>query len=210
MVTKESSHQFQLLTDSVSNSLVFKVPHDSLLHYSTLLQSGIILQSHTGESLGMFLNNLPGFDLNYLADRVQTIFFDGNAVDDLEQRFSQTKHTLALSAAMPGLAGAIFRMNSLCAALRTPRAKSNSQADQISRTEVTLKLFNAIAREKGAGLFELGGVFCSQALLDFFIKRQPLIKDIHRIYHNDEVITDSNLIKIFHSNTMIMLRIEAV
>jgi hypothetical protein len=50
-----------------------------------------------------------GVDPNFLERHIQTIFHDGKAVDDLDSEAVKDGSTLALSAAMPGLAGAILR-----------------------------------------------------------------------------------------------------
>ncbi len=134
---------------------------------TTLLQSGISLKASIGMPVGLFLSDLPGFDQNYLNEKVQTIFLDGSAIDDLQRSLSRPCHVLALSAAMPGLAGAIFRKNSLCAALRTRMHSSAAAGADGGETVVRLKLFNAIAREKGGALLRDGGVFTGAALLRF-------------------------------------------
>jgi len=164
--------------------------------FASLLQSGIGIDSYTGESLGVFLNSLPGFDTDYLSNRVQTIFYDGNAVDDLEQCFSDRHHTIALSAAMPGLAGAIFRRNSLCAALRTEKSNHANQNTSAESAHITLKLFNAIALEKGIGLLTRGGVFSASCLQDFFEQRRSLLNHIATIYHQDTVCTSEDFLTI--------------
>lgn len=142
--------------------------------FTTLLQSGIILPCRTGTPIGVFLDNLPGFDLSYISERIQTIFLDGHAVDDLQRPFAKSRHVLALSAAMPGLAGAIFRRNSMCAALRTRPLQTASSSKSEEETEVHLKLFNMIAREKGAGILAAGGYFTGETLHEFFIQRPSL------------------------------------
>lgn len=159
---------------------------------TTLLQSGISLESSTEISLGVFLNNLPGFDTEYLSDRVQTIFLDGNAIDDLEKKFSNPKHVVALSAAMPGLAGAIFRKNSLCAALRTQKSEDDLVSASPEKVIVHLKLFNAIAQEKGMLLLRHGGIFTGQSLFDFFKQRTSLISGIRELSIDGEAVEADN------------------
>lgn len=143
--------------------------------YTTLLQSGIYLESLAGQSIGFFLNSLPGFDMDYIINRIQTIFLDGNAIDDMETVFNKTKPVLAISAAMPGLAGVIFRKKSLHAALRTSSHQTMTPSFSGKKIIVRLKLFNMIAAEKGAGILHKGGVFNGSNLLEFFQQR-PLLK----------------------------------
>lgn len=146
--------------------------------FATLLQGGISLPAASGIPVGIFLNTLPGFDEKYITETIQTIFLDGNAIDDLQRPLTQTNHILALSAAMPGLAGAIFRRNSLCAALRTQKDTSQPAPDQTQKIMVLLKLFNSIALEKGAGLLAKGGIFSGETLHSFFEQRPKLHQDV--------------------------------
>lgn len=146
--------------------------------FFTLLQSGVRLPSFVGESLGVFLNKLPGFSNEYITDRIQTIFLNGLPLDDLETVFEDATPVLALSAAMPGLAGAIYRRNSLHAALRGKTSQSGDTAQHSKKDIfVTLKLFNNIAQEKGQDLFSLGVRLQGPLLLDFLQPRQTLLQE---------------------------------
>ena len=162
-------------TTTILPSLKISLDIENVSRFTSLLQSGIGLESSTGTSLGVFLSNLPNFEPEYISDRVQTIFFDGNAVDDLEKHLSEPNHVVALSAAMPGLAGAIFRRNSLCAALRTNASSTHTDHSSTRPCIVTLKLFNHIALEKGGALLEKGGLFSGSSLIDFFHQRPALL-----------------------------------
>lgn len=161
--------------------IVFQVPEEKITSYATLLQFGILLEYHVGQAIGIFISDLPGIDIDYITDRIQTIFLDGNAVDDMETPFKATSRTLALSAAMPGLAGAIFRKNSMHAALRTIESKNASAVRTNEKSLVCLKLFNTVAGEKGPGILAKGGVFPGSTLIDFFELRSQLKQDIIHI-----------------------------
>ena len=106
--------------------------------FTSLLQAGILIPAVRGVSIGAFLESLPGFTADYITDQVQTIFLNGTATDDMETPMEGDNPVLAISAAMPGLAGAIFRRNSLHAALRTVKATiaNNSATDEITVTLV--------------------------------------------------------------------------
>ena len=150
------------------------VSKDKIKKYSSILQAGIILQCEAGQTVGTFLANLPGFDMDYIINKIQTVFLDGNAIDDMETQLNNSPSVLALSAAMPGLAGAIFRRNSLHASLRTPDSKMSVTTLVESTIPVRLKLFNMIASDKGQGILEKGGVFSGSILIDFFQPRLQL------------------------------------
>ncbi len=162
-------------------SLQLTVTSDSLPLFTTVLQSGIEVKASHGETLAKFLSKFSGFTAEYLADTVQTIFLNGTAVDDLSLPLTGSNPVLALSAAMPGLAGAIFRRNSFHSALRTETKSLQSETAQQASTSVTLKLFNSIARERGEEILKAG--FCLGAVLfaNFLNKRPHLFQHLVKI-----------------------------
>ncbi|MBW1636165.1 MAG: hypothetical protein JRJ68_07825 [Deltaproteobacteria bacterium] len=161
--------------------------------YTTLLQSGIEIKGRNGETVAGFLDRLPGFTLDYIADTVQTIFLDGTANDDLTTPLAGKTPTLALSAAMPGLAGAIFRRNSFHAGLRTRTSTKAQKTGADEPLTVTLKLFNSIATEKGPGLLRKGVTLQSDRLLKFLAPREGLTGRIKGISLADHTIAAGNL-----------------
>ena len=183
----KSSKQGHTLTTPLSISIA------KIDGFTTLLQSGIKLPAASGISLGVFINSLPGFDIDYVADTIQTIFLDGNAIDDLEQPLTKHDHVLALSAAMPGLAGAIFRRNSLCAALRTRSENLGTAKKSNNELFVLLKLFNSIAQEKGEELLRSGGIFSGKTLLSFFDQRPSLFDAIISLNFNGKTQMPTDL-----------------
>lgn len=160
--------------------LVLTVTSEKLLLFTTVLQSGIEIMTPAGTSLGQFLSALPGFSTDYLASAVQTIFHNGNAVDDLTTPLHGEKPVLALSSAMPGLAGAIFRKNSFHAALRSDIQSTQADAPSGTPLTVTLKLFNTIALERGSELLRLGVCLPATTLSSFFRIRPGLLQAIVR------------------------------
>ena len=156
--------------------------------FTSLLQAGIRLPCRVGTSVGAFLHDLPGFDLEYITERIQTIFLDGSAIDDLGQPLTEHEHVLALSAALPGLAGAIFRKDSICAPLRGQKKNTASTRQNQERITVLLKLFNMIAREKGEELLRQGQLFNGKYLLEFFASRPHLLNHIVQFSLNGKVI----------------------
>lgn len=166
---------------------------DSLCRFTTLLQSGIQLSSSPGEPLSVFLAKLPGFSTSYIGEKLQTIFLDGNPVDDLTIPFARSPTTLALSAAMPGLAGAIFRRNGHHASLRGV-SKQDAPTPDCDEINVTLKLFNTIASEVGPALLSSGVIISSQHLQDYFSKRPSLFEEIVCLHCEDKSMETKDLI----------------
>jgi hypothetical protein len=91
-----------------------------------------------------------GISEDYLEKKIQTIFLDGKAIDDVEAPVVLDGSILSLSAAMPGLAGATLRRGGHLAAMRAQishNQKEITAKDQ--RGMVTLKLFNLTTRDIG-------------------------------------------------------------
>jgi len=156
----------------------------TLPFFATVLQAGIVLQARAGDTLGVFLDKLPGFTREYIINEIQTIFLNSTAIDDLETPLAGDNPVLALSAAMPGLAGAIFRKNSFHAALRTTHEEKDNSYRDHRLINVHLKLFNSIARDRGADL--LGTGVCIKAMnLKNFFSTSPALLDHLRSFSLD-------------------------
>ena len=150
-------------------TLALKTTRDAAPKTATLLQRGFVLPVTGTISIAELLMGLPGFNEEYIRDRVQTIFVNGLAEDNTS-RGLVAGDALALSAAMPGLAGAIFRRGGQHASLRTrPVAVNHSETDQSGY--ITLKLFNMIATETGPRLLQTG-ILIKGKTLARFLERQ--------------------------------------
>lgn len=196
-----------LNTFEASPSLVLQVPTENIWMFTSLLQAGVHIAAEAGTSIGVFLEELPGFSEEYIVDQVQTIFLNGTATDDLETPLTEEKSVLAISAAMPGLAGAIFRKNSLHAALRTTK---NSEQTTFDKREITvcLKLFNAIARDRGEEMLRRGVIMESSAIRQFLTTRSSLLQHTTSITINDKSMTEPELLS--HLEDTDKLKIQVV
>lgn len=162
-------------------SISFGVPPGTIKRFSTLLQSGFFLETTQGVQLSKLLNGLPGFTEKYVKPRIETIFLDGLPADDLEQQLFGEELVIALSAAMPGLAGAIFRKGGVHASLRTQTAAQSMQADSNTPIQLRIKLFNVIAMDRGADILSTGCEIMALSLVKFLACRPALLADIATI-----------------------------
>ncbi len=174
---------------------------------TTILQSGIEVKTGQGETLAKFLSKLPGVTADYLTNIVQTIFLNGTAVDDLSIPLVGRHPVIALSAAMPGLAGAIFRKNSFHSALRTENKPLLSSVEGSESLFVTLKLFNSIARDRGPELLQAGVTMAADLLLSFLLKRPQLTRKILTVHYMDKEITAAELERVLPEFIMINLKV---
>lgn len=191
-------------------SVRLSVTPDALPLFTTVLQSGIEIKTSRGETLAKFLNRFPGFTAEYLADTVQTIFLDGTAVDDLSLQMTENNPVLALSAAMPGLAGAIFRKNSFHSALRTETKSLESKGGQDDTIVVTLKLFNSIATERGEEFLKTGLCIRGDQLANFLTKRPHLIQEILDIQLEGKGLDHQELLRILPELAKVNLNIVRI
>lgn len=138
-------------------------------HFLQLFQSGLYLRGETGVSVRKFLTEQAGLTGQYLEKRVQTVFLDGRAVDDLDSTKVHDGSILTLSAAMPGLLGATLRVGSRYAAMRSEISYHLDEGrPETGQGFVLLKLFNLLIRELGPGLLKKGVWTNGEKLKDFF------------------------------------------
>jgi len=141
--------------------------------FEPLLGGGFLLSGAAGGRLEEFLQREAMIGADYLRERVQTLFLDGRPVDDPAAAVVADGAVVSLSAAMPGLAGAVLRRSGRYAAMRRPISHdAGREADAtLSPVTVTLKLFNLIARELGPQFLARGIRIDGEALRDF-LERQ--------------------------------------
>ena len=130
---------------------------DKVQGFYPLLQHGFMVKVQVGCSIKMMLCRQFDLSPKYVEERIQTIFLDGKAVDDIDSAIIKDGSTLALSAAMPGLAGATLRRGGPLASFRS-QATHREGKKAIARREglVVLKLFNLLVEELGPTFLERG------------------------------------------------------
>ena len=142
-----------------------------------LLAKGISVRTRKGGTLDDLLCGQLGIHPDYLKNRIQTLFLNNNPVDDVGKAVLANGDVVALSAAMPGLAGATLRKGGFYAQLRDG---ISHQTKGVRETEphtgrVTVRLFNVIAYELGPALMENGVIVDGKALLSFLKMAAPVL-----------------------------------
>jgi hypothetical protein len=90
-------------------------------------------------------------------EKIQTIFWQSKPVDDIEGCVVRDGGVLALSAALPGLVGAVLRRDGAWSALRDSITYQHEDAEQtVTRGIITVKLFNFMLDEVGPLLLKRG------------------------------------------------------
>jgi hypothetical protein len=158
--------------------LTLKCDRGSASRFLPLLSQGFRVACATGDTLEAVLGRELGITPDYLQERVQTAFFNGRPIDDLHSATVSDGATIALSAAMPGLAGAVLRRGGVYAPMRGQSAETPAAAG--GQQEITVKLFNMVARELGPGILEQGIRLSAAALRDFIERLGDVFRELCR------------------------------
>jgi hypothetical protein len=159
--------------NNTATKLNLNVKPDRMSLFSSLLGQGFILKVQTGISVRDLLCRQIGVSGDYLDQRIQTIFLDGKVVDNVDTARIRQGSALALSAALPGLAGATLRRGGAYAAMRSQISHKNNTTDGADENgTVMLKLFNIVALELGP-MFLKRGIWIDGKNLENFFRRVP-------------------------------------
>ncbi len=138
-------------------SVYLRVTPERISRFLELLGQGVHLEVQTGCSLQDLLCSQLGVAPEYLKNRIQTIFVNFRPVDAPEGTPVAGGATIALSAAMPGLVGAVMRKGGHYATLRREISQgASADCPQAARGVVKLKLFNLVAAELGSAFLGRG------------------------------------------------------
>jgi hypothetical protein len=140
--------------------LTIAAPRAALGRFNALFQRGVATRAVCGSSVYSFLADELGLAADYVRERITTVFLDGQVVDALEDAVLQDGSLLALSAAMPGLAGATLRRSGPLAVMRAAITRTADRASArpppVGTSIVRIKLFNLLLDEIGPVLLEHG------------------------------------------------------
>lgn len=182
-----------------------ELPPEMLPGFASLLQHGVLFPLRQPVPLLSFLVSLPGFSADYIEKNVQTIFINGVAADNLQRELADGT-TVALSAAMPGLAGAIFRRQGIHGSLRS-QPVANPVQTQTDGGFLTLKLFNSIATDRIGDLLIQGILISGKALASFARMRGHLFIPPVRLRLEGRELEYPALLDTMEKQELVMLRL---
>lgn len=163
--------------------LTLHLPSEQLNAFFPMLQKGVEVPVIVGCTLKSLLTDQLAIPVNYVTDRITTVFIDNRPVDNLEQAIIQDGSRVTLSAAMPGLVGATMRRGGYYAALRQgiSHAAGNVTASGTLGT-IRVKLFNLLLGELGP-LVLAHGLFLKlddleELLINLPITDKPVLNSI--------------------------------
>lgn len=157
--------------DLATQDLSISAKPNLIPFFFQLLGQGFLVNAPANCSIRNLIIGCLGIPDDYLEERIQTLFLNGNVVDDLDSGIIKEGSTLALSGAMPGLAGAVLRRGGFYASFRRTISLEDSQS-RIDEDDhwIVLKLFNMIAKELGPAFLEKG-IWVEGAKLQKFLSR---------------------------------------
>ncbi len=154
--------------------LSLTVEEGLLPRFCLLTGGGIVVGVDACCSIQELLCGRLGVPADYVDGRIQTVFLDGKAVDDPKTANVRPGASIALSTAMPGIAGAMFRRGSPYAPMRSQvsHADPGSEGAADCRGEVVVRLFNAEQGELGPMLLGRGVWIAGKCLANLFRGRE--------------------------------------
>ncbi|MDD3992703.1 MAG: hypothetical protein PHV70_11205 [Desulfobacteraceae bacterium] len=135
--------------DTLTVELV--VTEADLWRFFGLLRQGILVTTHLPSSLQQLLLVALKIPDAYVRERIQTVFLNGKAVDDIQGASVSDGDVVTLSAAMPGLVGATLRKGGQLTNLRSSLSHRSlsTETEAVAPGMVTVKLFNLVCAELG-------------------------------------------------------------
>jgi hypothetical protein len=182
--------------NSKSQDLNLVLNVNQIAVFLKLIQSGFKLKIQTGLSIRELFCDQLGISDDYFDHRIQTIFLDGKPVDDEDTARVYNGARIALSAALPGLVGAVFRKGGRYASFR--RSISHSE-DGISNVkgegEIVLKFFNLVAKELGPTFLQKGIIIEGKRFQNFVLNNSENLELTCTSIHLNDVAIDVSRLK---------------
>jgi len=194
------------------SSIILEIEEAVCTRFAPLFSKGVGVKARTGCSIEEFVCGQLSVSQEYLEERIQTIFLDGKPVDDHHTARVGDGSMLALSAAMPGLVGAIMRRGGYYSAMRQSITHTADSGEACALDGlVTVKLFNLPARELGPVLLKHGILIAADDLLDVLIRFANSFQKGCRSVRFDGDIIDSNaLVERLEKKDRIVLQVEII
>jgi hypothetical protein len=130
------------------------------------------LKCQVGVNVISLLCEELGLSGQYVSKRISTIFLDGKCVDNIDSAIVKEGSTLALSAAMPGLAGATLRRGGVYGSMRSSITHRENDPAREETGLCSIKLFNLLIPELGP-VFLQRGILIKPGNLENFLRKKP-------------------------------------
>lgn len=161
-----------MFSDQNNINLDLHFKENILPRFFQILQRGFLMKVKVGCSVTELFCGQFNISPEYFEDRVQTIFLDGNPVDDPRSAIVRDKSNIAISGAMPGLVGAVLRKDGFYSSLRSGISyRKNGKEGLAEEGTVFLKIFNLLLKDLGKDFLEKG-IWLAGEEINTFLKKQ--------------------------------------
>jgi hypothetical protein len=197
-------------TQLPAKQLCMVVCDDLIPLFFRLLSQGMVISVQAGSSIKKLLCGQLGIREEYLDERIQTIFLNSKAVDDVDSTIVENGSTLALSGPMPGLAGATLRRGGLFSGMRSQISYDKSLSNaQKSTGKIYLKLFNLVVKELGPTFLQKGVWIPGKRLKQFILENlDNLQTNFTSVQLDGKAFEISELAKMDVNDKMVLLQIK--
>lgn len=154
----------------IKHIIITDVPEAAdIIYYQ--LQDGFYVKAMSGTAILPFLTEYCNIPESYIAEKIKTIFHNGNPVDDIKTVKLYEGSVLAVSGAMPGIVGAMMRIGSPYAPMRESiTEKGNEKKNAGESIYIKLKLFNSILKDHGERFAGEGVIFDKEIIKGIIMK----------------------------------------
>ena len=140
--------------------------------------------------------------------KIQTIFWQSKPVDDIDGCVVRDGGVLALSAALPGLVGAVLRRDGAWAAMRDSITHQDEGTAQTSaRGVITVKLFNFMLTEVGPLLLKRG-IRLDAADLSALLNDSSVRQQLAEVRLADQEVEVGQLEKLIGGEQTVLLQVD--
>lgn len=195
--------------NNINLSLYFK--ERAIPRFFQILQKGFIMKVQVGCNIADLFCQQFGLSPEYFEERVQTIFLDGNPVDDAHSAIVKDGSHIALSGAMPGLVGAVLRKGGFYSSMRSEISyRGSSKTESTKQGIVFLKIFNLLLKDLGPAFLGKGIWLEGKEIQTFLKKRsQDFWREFCLAKMDGEDLQSEELLTIKWSDRLVFLQVQA-
>ena len=153
-------------------NIYISIDENMVSSFFYFLEKGVQKEILVGHNIRTMLSDQLNISEDYIDNRIKTLFLDGSAVGNINSTIINNGATLAISAAMPGLAGATFRrLENTDSFLDTIAENKETGQTNYEKGIITIKFFNLVLRELGPAFLKLGVLIPKDELIKFFSQK---------------------------------------
>ncbi len=172
-------------------AIALTMEEDALALFFPLLQSGVTVQAALPCTIQSFLCTQLGLSGDFVRERILSIVLDGHPVDDPEAARLRDGSQLALSSAMPGLAGAALRRASPLASFRGSITHTDSDGTgRMQEGLISVKLFNLMMGDLGPSILRHGICIRGAALIGLWQPARSIFLKYCRTVRRGSIFLD--------------------